>query len=175
MDSEGNAALVEALANELKEREFYLHHAGRTNSALGKAMFLRIADDELEHHTRLKRIHDKLSARGAWPGGEEAGLKVGEVGRMLNALIEKAGRPEAVAPDADDLGALQVACSFEAKGAEAYARLAERANDAREKAFFDLLSMMEREHLLALKDVQEYLEDPVSFFARKERHGLDGA
>ena len=56
-----------ALKNEATERKFYLDHAQRTDNALGKAMFLEIADDELEHFQRLKELHAVWAEKGKWP------------------------------------------------------------------------------------------------------------
>jgi rubrerythrin len=47
-DRERLDALETALGNEMKEREFYLRNADRTQNPLGKAMFRRIAEDELD-------------------------------------------------------------------------------------------------------------------------------
>jgi len=44
----------------------------------------------------------------------------------------------------------------------------------KEKEFFDLLSKMENEHFLSLKDTEEYFIDPVSWFQKAEHHTLDG-
>jgi rubrerythrin len=40
-------ALEVALANEMREREFYHKNAERCRNPLGKSMFKQIADDEL--------------------------------------------------------------------------------------------------------------------------------
>ncbi len=167
-------ALMAALENEKSERGFYLAQAGRTTNHLGKTMFATIAEDELEHMTRLERIHGLWKERGAWPDGVEAGLAAGRVMQRVRGLIEEA-RSSAGRADEDDISALRRACEFEAKGAQAYAELARGARSENEKAFFELLSAMEREHYLSLKDALEYLEDPAGYFVRKERHGLDGA
>lgn len=166
-------ALEMALENESNEREFYLKHAERTRNQLGKAMFLQIADDELEHYARLKELHQKWSAQGRWPDALDLSVKGTTIREKMRELIAQAsGSPET---DDDDLEALKVASAFEARGAEAYGELARGVADPREKAFFELLSGIEREHYLALKDAQEYFLDPSSWFTRRERHGLDGA
>ncbi|HPR04108.1 MAG TPA: ferritin family protein [Deltaproteobacteria bacterium] len=166
------SALEMALENETNEREFYLRQAGRTRNALGKAMFLHMADDELEHYTRLKELHGKWSEQGRWPDAVALGVRGTAIREKMLELIDKAaGAPET---DDDDMQALRTAAAFEAKGVEAYTALARGTSDAKEKAFFELLAGMEREHYLAVKDAQEYLEDPSAWFTKKERHGLDG-
>jgi rubrerythrin len=166
-------ALEVALNNEMNEREFYLNHARRTGNPVGKAMFNQIADDELEHYERLKALHEKWEKNERWP--ETVPLVVSEtnVKNVLDRVVEKSrNMPQA---DTDDLAALEVATSFEAKGVDLYNSLSDSSTDPREKAFFKLLAGIEREHYLSLKDTEEYLKDPDSWFAKKERHGLDGA
>ena len=60
-------ALEVALTNEMREREFYLKNAERTSNPVGKAMFLQIADEELEHYERLKELHDKWQKKEKLP------------------------------------------------------------------------------------------------------------
>lgn len=166
-------ALETALDNETKERDFYLAHAARTRNPLGREMFLQIADDELEHYERLKQIREKWKSHEQWPETVELTVKQTAIQAALSDMIRKA-RGSAAA-ETGDLEALKVAADFEARGAEAYTRLSEAVADAREKAFFALLASIEREHCLSLKDAEEFLKDPSSWFTRRERHGLDGA
>jgi rubrerythrin len=167
------SALEVALNNEQNEREFYLQHARRTRNPVGRKMFEQIADDELEHYQRLKELHEKWAANKQWP--ETVPLEVNQtnIKDVLTQTIGGAGQePES---DKDDLQALQIAIDFEDKGYKLYARLAEGVESESEKQFFRLLSKIEREHFMSLKDVQEYLTDPSSYFIEKERHGMDGA
>jgi len=43
----------------------------------------------------------------------------------------------------------------------------------KEKAFFDLLSRLENEHYLSLKDTDEYFIDSASWYRKLEHHGFD--
>lgn len=166
-------ALEVALNNEMKEREFYLNHADKTRNPVGRAMFIQIADDELEHYERLKDLHEKWRTKDTWPETIPLTVKQTNVQTLLKDLVRKVeDMPEA---DDDDLEAIEVATRFEAKGAEMYTELSSASKDPKEKAFFALLAGIEREHFLSLKDTEEYLKDPSSWFTRKEHHGLDGA
>ncbi|MFH1875249.1 MAG: ferritin family protein [Pseudomonadota bacterium] len=166
-------ALELALNNEKTEREFYLKHAARTKNKVGKRMFQQIADDELEHYKRLKELHEKWSKNEKWP--ETVPLKVSQtnVKDVLQDVVSKVG--EEVEKDADDIQALEIATRFEDKGVSFYAKLAETVEDPREKDFFKLLSQIEREHFLSLKETLEYLKDPAAYFVEMEKPGLDGA
>jgi rubrerythrin len=77
--------------------------------------------------------------------------------------------------DSDDLEAVRTAIDFEAKGTKFYAELRDSVSDLKEKQFFDLLSRMENEHYLSLKDTEEYFIDPASWYRKAEHHTLDGA
>lgn len=165
-------ALEVALNNEMREREFYLKNAGRTKNALGKAMFQQIADDELEHYERLKQLHQKWEKEEKWP--ETVPLRVRQtlVKDILLDFIKKVDKsPEG---DADDLQAVRTAIDFEMKGAKYYADLRNQVSDPKEKQFFDLLSRMENEHYLSLKDTEEYFIDAASWYRKMEHHTFDG-
>ena len=166
-------ALKVALKNEMKEHEFYLKNAKKTKNPVGKAMFQQIAKEELEHHERLKQLHDNWEKEKKWP--ETVPLKVKDT--IVKALMKEAAKnaPVKAKGDADDLKAVRTAIEFEAKGTENYAKLRDSVTDKKEKAFFNLLSSIEHEHYVSLKDTEEYLTDPVSWFRKKESTGLDGA
>jgi len=169
-------ALEVALNNEMREREFYLKNAMRTKNSLGKAMFQQIGDEELEHYERLKQLHQKWEKQEKWP--ETVPLKVKEtiVKDVLVEFLKKVDEPsKGPKGDADDLEAVRTALDFEAKGAKYYADLRDQVSDPKEKQFFDLLSKIENEHYLSLKDTEEYLIDPASWYRKAEHHTLDGA
>jgi rubrerythrin len=73
------------------------------------------------------------------------------------------------------LKAIRVAIEFEGKGAEYYANLRDQVTDPKEKAFFNLLANIEHEHYVSLKDTEQYMIDPATWFREKEEGGLDGA
>jgi rubrerythrin len=167
-------ALKVALNNEIREREFYELNAKRTKNPVGKAMFGQIAAEELEHYERLKQLHDRWAKEEKWP--ETVPLKVSNtvVGAMLKDLLKKA-KEAPVAADADDLQAIRTAIDFEGRGATYYAQLRDTVADPREKVFFELMANIEHEHYVSLKETEEYFVDPVDWFRRTEKTGLDGA
>jgi len=166
-------ALEVALSNELREREFYFKNAERTRNPLGKAMFKQIGDEELEHYERLKQLHQKWENQEKWPGTVPLRVKNTIVKDILLGFSQSAGEgPEG---DDDDLKAVRTAIDFEAKGTKYYAELRDGVSDEKEKQFFDLLSKTEHEHYLSLKDTEEYLTDPASWYRRVEHHSLDGS
>ena len=166
-------ALQVALNNEMKEHEFYLKNAERTKNPVGKAMFLQIGGEELEHYERLKQLHENWEKEKKWPATVPLKVKDTPVKNVLKNAAQKA--PKTVKGDADDLKAVRIAIEFEGKGAEYDAKLREQASDPQEKAFFNLLANIEHEHYVSLKETEEYLTDPVSWFRNKEHTDLDGA
>ena len=166
-------AIELALANEMREREFYLKNAQKTRNGLGKIMFQLIGDEELEHYERLKELHQKWVQQEKWP--ETVPLKVNDT-IVRDALMDFVQKME-TAPEKDenDLEAVRTAIEFEAQGAMFYENLQSQVADIKEKQFFELLARMEREHYLSLKDTEEYLTDSVSWFRKKEHHSLNGA
>lgn len=165
-------SLEVALNNEMREHEFYKINAERTKNPVGKSMFAQIAADELEHYERLKQLHATWSKEEQWP--ETVPLKVQNtlVGNILKDFLQKV--KDAPASDADDLNAVRTAIDFEGQGAAFYARLRDKVSDPKEKAFFNLMADIEHEHYVSLKDLEEYFVDPVSWFRRTEKTGLDG-
>ena len=166
-------ALDVAINNEMRERKFYLNNAKRTKNEVGRAMFQRIADEELEHYERLKQLHETWKKRETWP--ETVPLKVEDT-VIKDVLLDMVKKTEKMPKkDDDDLKAIRTAIDFEAKGAAYYAKIRDEVTEPREKAFFGLLSKIEHEHYLSLKDTEEYLTNPASWYVKSEHHGLDGA
>lgn len=166
-------ALEVALTNEMREREFYLKCAERCRNKLGISMFKQIADDELEHYERLKEIHARWKSQQMWPESLPVKVKGTAVRDILKDFLLKA--ESSASGNDDDLKAVRTALDFEAKGEKFYAELRDASADPKEKAFFEILSKMERQHYLSLKDTEEYFVDPEGWFTREEHHGIDGA
>jgi rubrerythrin len=170
MDKRINA-LAFALENEEKEREFYLANARRTKNMAGKNMFKQIADEEKEHYEVLKALHEKWEKQKKWPATVPLEVKKSLAGSILQAM---SGKKSARITE-DDLKAVRTAIDFEARGVALYTKLEKESTDPREKAFFNLIASVERDHLLSLRDTQEFLTDPASWYQNMEKPMLDGA
>jgi rubrerythrin len=164
-------ALEIALANESRERDFYLKHKERTNNHLGRLMFASIAADESEHYNRILELHKRLKEEGKWP--ETLPLKVKDTD--VKAVVQKMGAVSENTPsgDRDDVEAVKIAIDFETKGELFYKNLASEVENPVEKSFYQFLSGIEREHRLSLEDTLEYFQDPAGWYRRKEHHHLD--
>lgn len=166
-------SLEVALKNERKEREFYLDQANKTKNPIGKTMFKQIAAEELEHYEKLKELHTAWASKKKWPDTVPLTVNGTDVGRILDDLLNKskAGEPG----EADDLKAIRTAIEFEAAGTKFYERLRDQVTEQKEKEFFGLLARIEHGHFLSLKDTEEYLTNPSSWYLKTEGSGLDGA
>lgn len=171
-DEERVNALEVALNNEIREREFYLKHAEKTVNPAGKAMFNRIADDETEHYQRLSELHEKWKRNERWPDSIPLIISNTNVKDVLISTIKKLEKLDIA--DESDLQAIKTAIDFEERGVEFYRGLRDACDNPKEKAFFDLLSTVEYEHFLSLKNAEEYLTSPDTWYIRTEHHMMDG-
>jgi rubrerythrin len=172
MDKRMNA-LAFALENEEKEREFYLTNARKTKNMAGKNMFKQIADEEKEHYEVLKKLHEKWEKQKKWPATVPLKVKKSLAGSILKAMSgKKAAR---IAGSEEDLKAVRAAIDFEARGVALYTKLEKESTDPKEKAFFNLIASVERDHLLSLRDTEVFLTDPATWYQEMEKPLLDGA
>jgi rubrerythrin len=167
------SALVYALENEQMEREFYLAQARKTKNMAGKNMFKQIADEEKEHYEMIKKLHEKWEQQKKWPATIPLKVSKSAVSQILKSMAGK--KSARINGTEEDLKAIRTAIDFEARGVALYSKLEKQSADPKEKAFFSMLAGVEREHLLSLRDTEEFLSDPASWFANVEKPMLDGA
>ena len=160
-----------AIKNETTEMEYYQNEAKRSKNPVAQKLFMTLAEDEKEHMTRLRGLHEKLTADGSWP--EDVPIEVAgtDVKQTLEGITRGQGTSE---HDDDDIAALNKGIEFEQNGSKFYAELAESCDNPQEQKFFEFLARIEREHMLSIKDSLFYLEDPEGWLEEKERIGLDG-
>jgi len=165
-----------ALNSEKREMEFFLKHAQKIKNPLGKAMMHDIAEKGRENYLRLKslcemRPNKRVADKTAGRDDKSVYVDLGDmdyeekISRDMNAALA----------DYDDFKIIEVATRLVGKAANFFARVGEAHADPKEKEFLLTLAHAERENFLNLKDIEEYLKDPVSWFAEMEHHGLDGA
>lgn len=167
------ASIELALKNEETEMHWYQNEAKRSRNPLAQSMFQNLARDEAEHMRRVKALHEKLLADGAWPEDMPIEVAGTEITKTLESRVAETG--SAKDHDHDDEEALRKAIAFEGKGEQFYKDLAAACDNPQEKQFFTFLSEIEREHRLSLTDSLAYLEDPKGWIEQHERINLDGA
>jgi rubrerythrin len=166
-------ALKFALENEHKEYEFYMDNARRTKNQAGKNMFKQLANEEKEHYEILRKLHDSWEKQKKWPATVPLKVKKSLAGSILKAMEGK--KSARMKGNEDDLKAIRTAIDFEARGVDLYTKLEKASTDPKEKAFFNLISGIERSHFLSLRETEEFLLDPVSWYQNAEKTTLDGA
>lgn len=167
------SALKFALENEQKEYDFYMDNARRTKNLAGKNMFKQIASEEKEHSEILKKLHDKWEKQKQWPVTVPLKVKKSLADSILKSMAGK--KSARIRGNEDDLKAIRTAIDFEARGVDLYTKLAKGSTDPKEKDFFNLIAGIERTHFLSLREAEEFLTDPVSWYQNAERPTLDGA
>ena len=165
-------ALKFALENEQNERDFYLANARRTKNLAGKNMFKQIADEEKEHYEMLKKLHEKWEEKKKWPATVPLKVKKSLSGSILKSMSDK--KAARFKGNEDDLKAIRTAIDFEARGMALYTKLEEGSTDPKEKAFFNLIASIERQHFLSLRETEEFLTDPATWYQNVEKASLDG-
>jgi len=164
--------LEAALKFEEDERAFFLAAAEKTNETFGKSTFLSLADAEPDHIERIKMIYESLSKTGEWPDTPSLFCPRCSVEDSIEQA--KSEIDQDVKPTADELEALKIGIQFEEKGVKLYTDMSHEASHPLEKKFYTELTNEERGHMLLLKDVEQYYDDPVHWFSAKERSHWDG-
>ena len=160
-----------AIKNEHDEMEFYLEQAKRSTNEVVISVFRALAQDEKEHMKRIRFMHGKLVADGAWPKD----IPIEVEGTQVSSTLAGMKRDESTkVHDKNDIDALKKSAKFEASGQKFYKELSEECDNPQEKKFFAFLSQIENEHYISVKDSIFYLEDPEAWFEEKDRSSLDG-
>ncbi|MGC9325332.1 MAG: hypothetical protein ACP5G0_11350 [Desulfomonilia bacterium] len=162
-----------ALSNEKMEMEFFLHHATKIQNPLEKEIFQEYADEVRKNYLRLKTLKESISKKAskqsvAEPSQDSAIIDF-DYEEKLTRDIDRA------LADYDDFRVIEAASDLLETIAEFFTRHSETLSDPTGKELFKAIADIKRENLLHLKDIEEYLKDPGSWFAELEHHGLDGA
>lgn len=130
-----------AIQTEKDGRALYLQASLGTNDEQGRALFVRLADDELEHLALLESQLASLNRDGTWQPAPELSsaqpstpifdrkLSAGEVNRLTS-----------------DLTALRMAALIERDAVVFYTRAARKIRDPQGKSTFEALAEMEQSH-----------------------------
>ncbi|MFA5322842.1 MAG: hypothetical protein WC373_09230, partial [Smithella sp.] len=107
-----------------------------------------------------------------WPATIPLKVKKSLAGTILKSMSDK--KSTRIKGNEDDLKAVRTAIDFEARGMALYTKLEGKSGDPKEKYFFNLMASIEREHFLSLRDTEEFLTDPASWYQKMEKTSLDG-
>jgi rubrerythrin len=145
MEEKLRAALVAldlAMQTERDGRAFYLRAAESTQNEQGRALFTRIADDELGHLAILEARRKALAEKGEWLPFDQGDPKPAPT----TPIFAKRLREGELNPHTSDLSALRVAYLLEKDAVDFYSRAAEQTDDADGKKMYRFLVKMEQSH-----------------------------
>lgn len=155
-----------ALKMEKDAVEFYTQCAARTNSPIGKKMFLSIADDERYHIACASKV---LKGMGFEPSKTTPKQDMKSIFEQnKDDLLQK------VDATTDDLDALKLAMNMEKEGFEFYRKAAAEAKDTAEKALFECLAKDEEEHFSIFQNTCSLLSDTSNWFMWEEHVIYEG-
>lgn len=147
------AALQMAIQTEIDGRNFYTQFAQQTRDEEARAMFERLAQDEVKHLEILQAARETLETKGEWtqyPGMDPVAVP--------GAPIFSRERVEQNILDyTSDLSALRMAYLIEKDAVDFYQRALEETADPRGKQMFQDLMKMEQGHLDLLQGEYEFL------------------
>ncbi len=147
------AALQMGIQTEIDGHDFYVKFAAQTEDAGARAMFERLAQDELMHLELLRKASAALEESGAWT--EYQGIPYSPVGGA--PIFSRERVKENIVNSTSDLSALRVAYLIEKDAADFYGRAAQETDDSNGKRMYLDLVKMEEGHLALLQGEYDYL------------------
>ena len=155
-----------ALKMETDAVAFYMKCAEKTNSPIGKKMFLSIADDERYHIACANKV---IRGMGFEPSKTTPK-------QDMKTIFEQNKDAVMLKVDAttDEIEALTIAMKMEKEGFEFYRKAAAEASTPEEKALFDCLARDEEEHFIIFQNTCSLLSDTSNWFMWDEHVILEG-
>ncbi|MBZ0157918.1 MAG: ferritin family protein [Alphaproteobacteria bacterium] len=155
-----------AIKMETDAIKFYREAAERTRNAVGKKMFLSVAEDEKRHIEILSRHLEglDLTVRQASP------LK--NVRTIFEEMKESMMQRVEATPD--ELEAFRVAMDMEKEGKSFYERAVAAAPTEKERKLFEILVREEEEHFFIFQNTYSFLSDTGNWFMWQEHSIVEG-
>jgi len=159
---------------EEQGHKFYLQAGRQSKNELGKKLFKMLAEDELVHMERIKKIYGSLKQGREWSlQWRKLPLKHPDIREIFVSLAGK--NKDKIKPESSDLDAIDVGLELENRSINYYQGHLEKASSQAEKQFLEQMKSEEQVHHSLLADMKFYLSNPESWYAEHEKHGLDGA
>jgi len=143
-----------ALDFEFGGEHFYRHLAGLTKNASGKAMFLRLAEEEKKHVGESHALFAKLVGEEEWQrisSREAAQANPSQMVAELEATVLQRGHAEV----ADDTQALRMAMELERRAIQMFKDMSAHTQDG---AVLDLIEKMVQEETFHYDSLQAQLD-----------------
>ncbi len=164
-----------ALINEKRTIDFFVEQAKHIRNPLGKEMFQDLAEKGRRNFRMLYRFRRHRASKGTGMNDSPenpAAASLDGADDFENGLSREIAQ---ALTEYDDYTILEAASSLIDKASAYFSLFSERIKDPDERELFRSLAGMKHEHFLDIRDIEEYLKDPGSWFAEMEHHGLDGA
>jgi rubrerythrin len=165
--------LQQAIAIEKEGKTFYQGLANKAENPQVKSMFNFLVTDEQSHVDKLEAEIDSLR------GGtclDPLSFEKEDKPRDRKSFFDRA--KDQILPrmkaDFTQLDVLKVALDMENKGYAFYEKAAADSADPMLKGMFQYLMGQEKEHRELLTNTLVYLEAPLDWFGKEERHMFDG-
>jgi len=146
-------ALQMAIQTEIDGHNFYQEFADRTEDPNARAMFERLAKDEIMHLELLRNTKAMLEQSGVWADYKGVALDPGEGAPIFSRERVK----QNVVAHTSDLSALRVAYLIEKDAIDFYTHAAQQTDAPAGKRLFGDLAEMERAHLRLLQGEYDFL------------------
>ena len=148
------AAMQMAIQTEIDGHNFYQRFAEQTEDPQARAMFERLARDEIMHLELLRNTKAMLEESGEWAEYKGVDLE-GTAGAPIFSR-ERVGQN--LVAYTSDLSALRVAYLIEKDAMDFYARAAQKTDDPNGQRMFSDLARMEKGHLDLLEGEYDLLK-----------------
>ncbi len=146
-------ALQMAIQTEIDGYNFYQRFSERTEDPNARAMFQRLAQDEVMHLELLRNTKAALQNSGKWADYQGLPLELVEG----SPIFSRERVEQNIVDYASDLSALRMAYLIEKDAVDFYTRAAQKTGDPNGKRIFLDLVKMERGHLDLLEGEYTYL------------------
>lgn len=164
-----------AVNAEEKGYKFFKELSEKLENFHGRDMFAFLADEEKKHKAILLGQIEKL-INGKIPEKIEqissaAALKE-KIGEFFIEMKKKVSK--GIMPDADSIKAIKEALEIEKGLYNIYKEYLSKTDNAIVIDVYGFLMTEEKRHYRILDDTLEYLETPLFWFQREEKHMFDG-
>jgi rubrerythrin len=164
--------LLYAIQMEIDGKEFYLRASLESENEVGKKLLESLAVQEDNHRKKFQQIFENLRESRRWP---LVTFKNNQAKVLSTIFAEETARLKSkVRPEFSEIDTVREAMLMEDKSYDLYTQRYELSTNIDERQFYEKIAAEEREHKLILLDYFEFINDPVSWYVKAERHSLDG-
>jgi rubrerythrin len=164
-------ALKISIQMEIDGKDFYTKASQKSNNNLGKKLLTQLATEEDTHRMVFTNIYNSIQREKGWPkiDFEPDG------GQLLRTVFSRAMEKTGIESKklSTELDTVIAARQMETRTYDYYILQSQKASEAAEKEFYELVASQEQEHNLILADYYEYLQNPAGWFVKKEHPSLD--